>query len=251
MGVSAHQHEHNWKVAMVNKVYKPLFGQSLKGECPDDLQTYSDGHFIRKLMGSMHVSSIMAAYNLEENPLPEECFGDWIDAMWAPIHNVGHKWHTDPWSVEKKEWEEAGQAWLDMTYKNADYCKFQKIGDNMVDWCLGEEAMCFRWDGVFKRVFANAWELINADMDMFHILKHGDPCMSDDDLILEYSQFYYDVILKSRIYHGIDVDWNTDSEHMSLKDFKDEERTYKKNNHPWFAKMIKFGTKLGGMFFEE
>lgn len=107
----------------------------------------------------------MGAYGLLKNPISDDCFGDWIDDMWAPIHSLGHKMHEDPWTVEKKEVAAAGKAWLDIAYKNAEVCQFKKIGDDMTQWCLNNEAECFRWEGVFQRVAMNFWEILDAKLD--------------------------------------------------------------------------------------
>lgn len=106
-GVSAHQHEHNIKVAAVDTIYKKYYGESVINTCPVAPERYGDGEFIRILMKEAHKSSIIATYedvNEENYPVSEDCFGDWMKSAWSPIHKIHKKAHDDFWSVSYGEW---------------------------------------------------------------------------------------------------------------------------------------------------
>merc|ERR1719265_2051345 len=117
VGVSAHNHEHNWKAIAADIVYKPLFGGHIKDMCTETPEKLKLGIFIRKLLRATHVSGTEALYG-ESGFISDECFGDWIEPMWAPIHDAFHKMHEDFMSPTYDEWALAGKAWLDIAFRN-------------------------------------------------------------------------------------------------------------------------------------
>jgi hypothetical protein len=227
VGVSAchwsDKHEHNMKVAVTDLIYKPLFGESVKKTCDVEPKTYKDGLFMWKLMGSAHKSSLVAAFSdLEETPDRDECFGDWIHDAWSPIHTVGKKMKEDFWSVTYGDYESAGNAILDIHFKNADACQFQKTGDSMVNWCLNNKGACWGHEGWFHNVAMNIYPIAQNAMDFFWAMKENDLCYSDDELIEKMSRMYADMISNFVISRDLQVEWytNEDIKHVKLSNYK-------------------------------
>lgn len=106
--------------------------------------------------------------------------GDWIDDMWGPVKELKDKLHEDKWLATEDHWLAAGKALLDIHYKNAEHCHFQRLSDDFFNWCFENEAACFRWGGFFGRIAENFMELLHNDMDMFRIIKQNDMCYTDD-----------------------------------------------------------------------
>jgi len=137
-----------------------LFSQSVKANCAEEPETIKDGVYLRKLLGAMHNAGVKAMYGAAYDPISEDCFGDWIDPMWAPIHDAFHKMHDDLFSPTYEDWARAGKAWLDISYKNMDECQFKKIGDDWKHWCLENPGTCFRWDDGPGRVAGQFFPII-------------------------------------------------------------------------------------------
>lgn len=241
VGVSAchwsDKHEHNMKVAVTDLIYKPLFGESVKKTCAVEPVTYKDGTFMRKLMGEAHKASLVAAFSdLEESPVGDECFGDWMHQAWGPIHSVGKKMHDDFWSVTYEEYQAAGTALLDIHFKNAEACQFQYTGDSMVNWCLNNEGACWGHEGWFKNVAYNAVPIVENTWDFILTMKENDLCYSDDELIANMSKMYADWISSFVMSRNLQVEWytNEDIKHVKLSDYKKEKKAYKHAAHKAF-----------------
>jgi len=241
VGVSAchwsDHHEHNMKVAAVDTLYKPLFGESIKKTCDVEPVTYKDAVFMRKLMGEAHKASLVAAFDdVEESPVGDECFGDWMHDAWGPIHAVHVKAHEDFWSVTREDHQAAWDALVNMHFKNAEACQFQKTGDSMVNWCLENEAACWGHKGWFHNVAENAMPILSNVWDMIITTKENDLCYSDDDLIGNMSKIYADWISNFVMSRDLHVNWYTIEavEHVKLSDYKKEKKIYKKTAHKAF-----------------
>lgn len=256
VGVSAcnHHHEHNMKVAVADILYKPLFGESVKKTCDVEPVTYDDAIFMRKLMGQAHKASLVAAFSdLEESPVGDECFGDWMMDAWAPVHAVHTKMHDDFWSVTYEEYQTAGTAMLDMHFKLADACQFQKTGDSMVHWCLNNEAACWGHKGWFHNVATNIMPIASNAWDFFGTMKQNDLCYSDDELIANMSKMYADMISNFVMSRDLDVEWWTNEaiEHVKLSDYKKEKKTYKKQaKRDFWSKAIPWVVTKVEAFFQ-
>jgi len=103
VGVSAHKCEKNWKVYAADIVYKPLFGGSIKDTCTEEPEKMENGKYIRKLLRATHVSGVEALYG-ESGFIDDDCFGEWMEPMWKPIHNAFHKMKYDFHSTTYDDW---------------------------------------------------------------------------------------------------------------------------------------------------
>ena len=187
VGASAHhRHQKNWKVDVANILYKPLFGVSVKDNCPEEIENTNCGVFWRKFIQATNKAGIEAMYG-ETGIVSDDCFGDWIDEEYTPIHDVIHKFHLDMHSVEKEEWENAGKVFLDIWYKNTEICKFMKTGNDIRHWCLDNEAQCFRQEGMIERTMWNIFPIMNNVWDALTLIGGNDVCYTDDQLVEEYA----------------------------------------------------------------
>ena len=186
IGASAHKCQKNWKVSVADIVYKPLFGESVKDMCPEKVENTENGVFWRKFIQATNKVGIEALYG-ETGIVSDDCFGDWIDEAWTPIHDVFHNFKKDMHSIEKEEWEHAGKTFLDIWYKNTEICQFMKAGDDIRHWCLENEGQCFRLDGVIERLAWNVFPILSNIWDGLSIVRSNDICFTDDQLIEEYA----------------------------------------------------------------
>lgn len=95
-------HEHNPKVPIVDLIYKPLFGEHIKRNCPEGIhnQLYPDGMYVRKAMQAMHFAGLNSLFGEDANQLQNEvCFGDWMHETAIPVYDIVDKIHNDMWSV--------------------------------------------------------------------------------------------------------------------------------------------------------
>merc|ERR1712083_279791 len=78
--------DHNAKVTAIDMLYRPIVGGSVKDMCPTEPKRYSGGVYFRKVMQAMHKSGLKGMYHTDKDLVTDDCFGDWIDTAWAPIH---------------------------------------------------------------------------------------------------------------------------------------------------------------------
>jgi len=220
----------NWKVLAIDAIYKPLTGAHIQDMCEEKPEKMHMGLFWRKFFRETHVTGVEALYG-ETGFINDECFGEWMIPAWAPVHKVIDTIKNDDmYNVTYEDWQGAGQALLDMAWKNEDACQFRKIGDDIKNWCLGAEGTCFRLDGVFERVFENFFPMIWNYVDMFKLLKTNDICYSDEQLIDEYATMYGDFCKNVVIVHGMQpLSWNNGLQqaHVNQHEFHEEKKAYK------------------------
>lgn len=237
--VAAHCHDHhcqkNWKVYALDALYKPLTGGHIQDMCEVKPQPMHNGVFWRKVLRETHVTGVEALYG-EQGIIEDECFGDWMDTAWDPVHQVITKVRDDFFTVSYDEWQNSGQALLDMGFKLEDTCHFEKIGDDIKTWCLGNEATCFNLAGVFDRVFENIFPMIENYVDAFHLLTKNDICSTDEELIQQYATMYGDICKNVVIVHGMEpLTWNKDLQldHINQTEFHNEKKAWKAAHQSW------------------
>jgi len=244
LGVSAHHtHQHNVKVAIVDLVYKPYFGESVIETCPAAPERYNDGEFLRIMMKEAHKSSIIHTYSdvSEENyPVSEECFGDWMKDAWKPIHKVHHKVHDDFWTVSKEEWEAYGTAWIDMSYKNMEVCQIKKIGDDMISHCMAEEDACWNKLGKWKNALFNIIPMVTEIHETTQEFIAQPLCVSDDEIIAGIANRYGNWMDIMKMWSGLDINWvrSADFEKHTFKEYHAEKKAWKSVNHPFLEKIV-------------
>lgn len=116
--------------------------------------------------------------------------------------------HNDMSSPTYEEWETAGKAMLDIHFKNMEVCQWNKIGDDIKHWCLGNEGTCFRLEGVFERLYDNMFPLMYNAYETWGLIKTNDICYTDDQLIEEHAQLWGNLSAMTVVVHGMDVTWD-------------------------------------------
>lgn len=103
---------------------------------------------------------------------------------------------------------------LDIHFKNSEACQFKKIGDNIINWCLSDEGTCFKMEGIWGRLFDNAWPLFKSTVDFIKVMKTNDLCYGDNQLLAEIYQAWGDITDIAVIVHGMNVHWDENVEHI-------------------------------------
>jgi len=197
-----HHCQKNWKIPVVDLLYKPLTGSHIQDTCEVKPYPMRTGLWMRKLMRETHVTGVEALYG-QQDIVDDECFGEWMVSAWDPIDLVKEKMKDDFHSVSYDEWQNAGQSMLDMMWKNSDACHFEKIGDDIKHWCLGDESTCFKMAGVWERVIENIFPLMWNAWEFLSLLKTNDICYTDDQLIEEYATMWGAMSKNAVIVHGM------------------------------------------------
>jgi len=238
-GVSGHYRssQKNLKAVAIDLLYKPITGSHIQDTCDVAPVRMEDWHFVRQLVREGHVSGVEALYG-KTDFISDECFGEWMLDMWAPVHEVYEQFKYDFNEVSYEQMENAGVALMDMYFRNNEECQMEKIGDDIKHWCLDNEGTCFRREGWFGRVIDNIFPMLHNTWDALSTLKINNVCSDDAELIHEYATMWGDHCKNIVVIFGMEPEWNNGEakEHIVQHDFHEEKKAYKKANpkHPMF-----------------
>lgn len=103
-----------------------------------------------------------------------------------------------------------------------DYCKYEKIGDDIKNWVVDNGDVAIGMSGWPTRLIENAPFIAEKMWDLHKIWKTDDFCFSDAELIEEVSHVVEDIVAIKAHVHGFDLKWNPDKmeKHIPKKEFK-------------------------------
>jgi len=77
----------NWKVYAIDALYHPITGSHIQEMCEEKPEPMQNGLFWRRFLRETHVTGVEALYG-ESNFIDDQCFGDWMDTAWDPVHEL-------------------------------------------------------------------------------------------------------------------------------------------------------------------
>ena len=208
---------------MKEMMEKPLMGlleQSSK--CPvSEAPKFKHIEALRKLAQNMHRGWVKGWYQENTDVLTDKCFGDSIEPVLESAWGLKKKMHEDFWAVDLKEVKSVGEQVLDTIYGNMDDCHFQRIGDDMKDWCLANPGMCLMGEDLEDRLVDNFMSISGVIMDLTKILNTDDSCYSDAEQMAEIYRVMVDIGELSAELSGFDYKWDMSVErtHVKRKEF--------------------------------
>jgi len=127
-----HHCDHHWGLEKYHKLPNPIqWYNHWKGKQPapkicnnlKDGDRMADNVYFREMAGSMHNYGVKGWYReAAERPISEECWGDWMDAEWMKMVEVGKKAKTDKWSITREDAHTFWDTSIDMHFKNMEAC---------------------------------------------------------------------------------------------------------------------------------
>jgi hypothetical protein len=199
--------------------------------CTEEPEYMRTGVWFRQLIHDSHRKGVEALYG-EVGILDDDCFGEWMVDAWTPVHNLWEAMKDDYEMIPMSQYQEAGQALLDMMFRNTESCRFKKIGDDIKHWCHNQPGTCFKMEGWFDRIVENVFPLAWNAYDWFTLLKADDICATDQELIDNYAQMWGDYCRNTVIVHGMQpLTWNggLELDHIKMSDYHKEKEAFKKN----------------------
>lgn len=111
-----------------------------------------------------------------------------------------------------------------MIYGQMEACHFQRVGDDMKDWCLENPGACLMGEDLEDRLIDNFMSLTGILMDLTKILNTDDSCFSDAEQMSEIYRVMVDVGELSAELSGFDYKWDMSVErtHIKRKEFHHE-----------------------------
>lgn len=85
---------------------------------------------------------VKGLYNENDHVVTDECLGAWAEAPFYKAHDLHAKIHDDFWSVDVNEVKDVGSELIDVFYKNAEVCHFERVQDDVKAWCIENPGEC-------------------------------------------------------------------------------------------------------------
>ena len=111
----------------------------------------------------------------------------------------------------------------DTFYHNKSSCKFQKITDEVKDWCLSDKFACINPFDDFDRIYTESFDLITAFYDLASLFFFDlDFCISDIQAVSAYQRLVEDLSLLKRSLFGFNYEWDQERQvkHVSRAEFR-------------------------------
>lgn len=172
-------------------------------------------------------------YRTNEDVISDECFGEWIEPKVKEVFGIAKKWHNDVWTVSLKDAETGALDIVDSHWKNRDACQFEKIGDDMKNWCLENEEICVFKKDMEGRILDNIIPLAGNFVSLYKLLVIDDTCYTDAEIVAEWGKIVENLGEIAAEIGGFDYKWNqkVEKKHISKIDFKKAIKEFKKAAH--------------------
>ena len=141
----------------------------------------------------MHRGWVKGWYQENDDVIADKCFGDNIEPVLETAWGLKKKFHEDFWSVNIGEVKDVGEQLIDMIYGNMDDCHFQRVKDDMQDWCLENPGQCLMGEDLEDRIVDNFLSLSGLIMDLTKIFNTNDSCYSDAEQMAEIYRVMTDI----------------------------------------------------------
>jgi len=225
--------DHKAHTHAIETVTNWVFGES---EEPKPVCNLKEGDrmddfvFFREAVQGIINSGVKGLYHetTEARPIPEECFGDWIDRDLVQVNQWVSKVYDDWWSFTLKDAQKVSNKLIDMHYKNMDACHFERIADDKKTWCLANPEKCVGLEGLFSNLWDNSASLFSKASDLYDLIDTDDSCYSDSEIISEIERATEDVASILSTAWGFDLKWDQTRQvaHIKRRDFKKQLKSF-------------------------
>lgn len=143
-----------------------------------------NNEFFVKLLQSIWRGAVKGSYHADNQPISEECFGEWLIPKVTEIKDFASIAYEDPMAVALEDYHSIGMSAIDIHYKQQQECKFIEIGDEWKNWCLENLDVCVGYDeGFGQRIYDNAVEMFASFYDLVGLFMLDSNCLTDQETI--------------------------------------------------------------------
>lgn len=193
----------------------------------------TDLQVIRMMAQTSVQSFTKGFYKTNEDVISDECFGEWVEPKVHEIFGVVRKAREDIWNVSIKDAETAALDIVDSHWKNREVCQFEKIGDDMKNWCLENEEVCVFKKDMEGRILENIIPLAGNFVNLYKLSFLDDTCYTDAEIVAELGKIVENLGEIAAEIGGFDYKWNqkVERKHISKNVFKKTIKEFKKAAH--------------------
>lgn len=182
------------------------------------------GEFIRKFKYGTYNGFVKGWYGeTEENPISEQCMGDWMHEDMKNVWPVFKKLFRGHWyQIGHMEAKNAADSILNMIYKNVEECGWVQVRDDMMEWCMNNKEQClFGFMDAPERLAngEHTMELAAKTFDLFELIMADDTCMSDAEQVHSAARLAEDIGGILRDVQGFEEHLDLEKAHQSVSVF--------------------------------
>jgi hypothetical protein len=109
-----------------------------------------------------------------------------------------------------------------MFYKNAEVCQFERLADDLKNWCLENPEECIFKADLEEHFWSNIVQIGGKTFDLYKLMVRDDSCYTDREQINEIAALVADMSEIFAYLSGFDYKWDQSVErkHIRRKDFK-------------------------------
>lgn len=171
----------------------------------------------RLFLKNSYQGFVTGLYSENDKVVTDECLGAWVETPVHKVKGLAHKMHEDFWSVDMNEVKNVGSELIDVFYKNAEVCHFEKVGDNAKHWCIENPGQCIFMENMEGRIFDNMFEIMGKLWDITKLMNTDDTCYTDIEQMAELYRFANDIGEIAASLSGFDYKWDQSIELKHIK----------------------------------
>lgn len=198
---------------------KPLMGFLEQGpNCPkSNAPKMNHTQANRLLLKNVYSGFIKGWYAENEHVVSDECFGHWMEPTFTTAWELKKKAHEDFWSVSIDEVKDTANSLIDVFYKNAEACHFQRVQDDAKGWCIENPGQCVFMEDVEGRIFDNIFDILGELFDLYKVSTMNDDCYSDLEIMAQLNRIFNDIGELAASINGFDYKWDQSIERKHFK----------------------------------
>lgn len=124
----------------------------------------------------------------------------------------------------------AANNFVDLHWKNRDFCHVGMIKDDFYNWCLDNEDTCLGKDGqIWNRMYENGPVIFGKIYDLAGIMfLENDECYTDEQMIDEHNRVVEDIASLASYIMGFNLSYDPTrvEQHYTWHDFKHGVKQY-------------------------
>ena len=136
-------------------------------------------HYGLILASATYREGVRGLYQERSPVISDQCLGDWLIQDYLPIKPTFKKLHEDPWSISLNEAKTVVDTFITMFYKNAEVCQFERLTDDLKNWCLENPEECIFKADLEEHFWSNIVQIGGKAFDIYKTLVKDDSCYSD------------------------------------------------------------------------
>ena len=156
-----------------------------KCEVDESGNIYGELQYMKAFSRTIMNSYVQGFYHdPRENPMPEACFGDWMDEGKEPVKKVFDMLMEGNLFIHEKDAQAAADTIIRWIWKNGLDCQFYNMQYDMYEWCSSDIKGCYDTD-LLGNLANNMFPLMGEFMNIFTLTTQDDSCFNDTQVLEE------------------------------------------------------------------